>query len=209
MLHKELPLSWNNVSLQEYIDLQTLLLNEEQREDEDLIMGEIQLLYGKNPYAMPLPEFHQCINGLSFLSKEMPKMKVKDQYNLNGNVYFLHKSLSDFKVGQYMDYERIIKEKKGLDMYAEFIALFLTPSQSDSYGDGYDVPTVVNDILNYMSIADACSITAFFLRLSKAYIIRFLWSSIRRTTRTMKDRKTKRELKKKTRQMIKMIAVGE
>lgn len=210
MIKSDLPLSWTNISLNEYMELQNLLLeNEEGLSEEDLIMQEIQLLYGKNPYIMTMSEFKKSIEGLKFMQKEMPKMKVKDCYNLNGNIYYLHKSLSEFKMGQYIDYERILKSKKGVDVYADFIALFLTPNKDDSYGDGYDVTTVIKEIKQYMSIADATSIATFFLHLSKAYTVRFLWYSMHKATKNLKDRKTKRDLRKKTKQLIKMIIAGE
>lgn len=209
MIRRDRNIDWCNVSLQEYIDLQDLLLNNtDELEKEDLVMQQVQILYNRNPYNMGLPEFRKCVEGLKFLNKEMPKMKVRDQYNLGGNVYTLHKSLSDFRLGQYIDYERIMKDKKGVEMYASFIALFLTPSQCDIYGDGYDVGSVIEDINKYMSIADACSIAAFFLRLSKACTVRFLWYSMHKATRKIKDRKTRRDLRKKTRQLAKSI-LGE
>ena len=210
MIHSQLKLDWSNISIQEYIDLQSLLLdNEEGLEQEDLIMREIQILYDRNPYTMSLPEFKKCVDGLKFLQKEMPKMKVKDHYNLNGNIYYLHKSLSEFKMGQYIDYERIMKSGKGIDVYADFIALFLTPDKDDSYGDGYDVATVIKEIRQYMSIADACSIAAFFLRLSKAYTVASLWSSMQKATKAMKNRKEKKALRKKMKELMKMIISGE
>ena len=68
MIHSLLKLDWSNISIQEYIDLQSLLLdNEEGLEQEDLIMREIQILYDRNPYAMSLPEFKKCVDGLKFL----------------------------------------------------------------------------------------------------------------------------------------------
>lgn len=210
MINCNRPLDWTNISLQEYIDLENLLMeNEEGLEQEDIILKEIQILTGRNPYTMQMPEFKKCIEELKFMQKEMPKMKVKEQYNLGGNIYFLHKKLEQFKVGQYIDYERIMKEGKGIDIYADFIALFLTPNEDDSYGDGYDVSGVVKDIRKYMSIADACSIAAFFFRQSRAFIVASLLSSRRKAMKAMKDRKKKKELRKKMNQLIKMTIFGE
>lgn len=210
MIHINRPLSWTNISVGEYIELQDLLLdNEDGLEQEDLIMQEIQLLYSKNPYTMRMAKFKKCIDGLSFISKPMPNMKVKDKYVLNGATYYLHKRLEEFKVAQWIDYTEIMKNGGGADKYPEFIALFLTPSSDCDYGDGYDVQTVVNDIRKYMSIADACSIAAFFLRQSRLYIALSLLSSSRTARKAMKDRKKRRELKRKTRQMVRLVLDGE
>lgn len=209
MINTLLEIGWTNISINEYLELQSLLLdNEENLDDEDLVLRQIQILTGRNPYTMSITEFKKCVGSLKFLSKPMPKMKLKDSYNLNGNVYYLHKDITEFKMGQYMDYERILQAKKGVDAYPEFLALFLTPSKDDSYGDGYNVQTVVNDVANYMSIADASSMSAFFLRLSKAFIVNSLWYSMHKVTKKMKDRKTKRALRKKTLKLVKLILGG-
>lgn len=208
MIHIDRPIDWTNISLGEYIELQDATL-ENGEDQEDIVMQQVQILYNKNPYSMSMPEFRKAVEGLKFMTKPLPKMKVKEHYMLNGNAYFLHKSLSDFKVGQYIDYERIMKEKKGIEAYAEFIALFLTPDPEQDYGDGYDVGTVVKDIRKYMSIADACSIAAFFLKLSKAYTVHFLHYSMSAAMAGMKDRKARKELKKKTRKLIRMVLTGE
>lgn len=207
MIKSDLPLSWNNISLGEYIELQDITLDSGE-EQEDIIMQQIQILYNRNPYTMTMPEFKKCVEGLKFMAKPMPKMKVKDEYWLNGNKYYLHKKLGDFKVAQYIDYEQIMKNNNGIDSYAEFIALFLMPEPDCDYGDGYAVESVVSDIKNYMSIADAYSIATFFLQLSKAYTIHFLRYSMSKAMTGMKDKKKKKELRKKTRQMIKAILGG-
>ena len=208
MLHIDWKLDWLNVSLQEYIDLQNTTL-ESGEDQEDIIYQQIQILYGKNPLTMSMPEFHKAVESLKFMTKPIPKVKIKDTYNLNGNTYFLHKKLSDFKVGQYIDYERIMMESKGIEAYAEFIALFLTPDPEQDYGDGYDVDTVVNDIRRYMSIVDCLALGDFFFRLSRAYTVHFLRYSLTKTTKAMKSRKKKRELRKKAKELIRLALVGD
>lgn len=209
MLNNELPLSWTNISVAEYLDIQELLTeNTGEMNDEDRVMNEISILYHENPYTMSLPKFHQCAYSLKFMDEKMPKMKVKDEYYLNGTKYYLHKKLNDIRVAQFIDYEQIMKTNKGIDAYPQFISLFLTPSSNGVYGDGYDVAAVAEDVRKYMSIADANSIAAFFLKLSKAYIVTFLLS-IHRSTRKMMNRKERRELRKKTRKMIKLVINGD
>lgn len=210
MIHYDWKLDWANISVGEYIELQELVVdNEEGLEQEDLIMQEIQLLYGKDPYRMGIPEFKKCIDSLQFISTPMPNMKVKDTYTLNGCTYYLHKKLEDFKVAQWIDYGEIMKNGKGVENYPQFIALFMTPSSEGSYGDGYDVDAVVKDIAKYMSIADACSIAAFFLKSSKLFIALSLLSSHRTAMKAMKDRKKKKLLRRKTMQMIRLVLAGE
>lgn len=208
MIRIDLPPSWTNISVGEYLDIQELVTeNAGKMENEDIVMNEIRIIYGRNPYTMSMTEFHKCLEHISFLSTKMPRMKVKDEYWLNGNKYYLHKKLNDFRVAQFMDYQQIMKSNKGIDAYPQFISLFLTPSSDAVYGDGYDVAMVANDIRKYMSIADADSIANFFLRQSKAYIVTFLWF-IHRSARKMMSRKEKRELRKKTMKLIRMVING-
>jgi hypothetical protein len=207
MIKCDLPPSWTNISVGEYLDIQELIDNVGNIADEDKVMKEIQIIYGRNPYTMQMGEFKKCLDGIKFLSTNMPKMKVKDDYYLNGNRYYLHKKLNDFRVAQFMDFELIMKNNKGVDSYPQFISLFLTPSSNAVYGDGYDVGKVADDVRKYMSIADAFAIANFFLRQSKAYTVTFLWS-IQRSTRKMLNRKERRELRRKTRKLIKMVIRG-
>ena len=210
MINSTQPLSWNNISIEEYIELQDVVLeNEEELEQEDIILREIQILYHIDPMTLDLPKFKKYVESLRFMSQPMPNMKIKDSYNLGGNIYYLHKKLEQFKVGQYIDYQRIMQTKKGIDAYPEFLALFISPEENGTYGDGYDVAQVIADIRKYMSIADATSIAAFFLKSCKLYTALSLLYSNRKAMKTVKDRKTKRLLKKKTMELINLVLNGE
>lgn len=210
MIRSNEPLSWTNISIEEYIELQDVVLeNEEELEQEDIILREIQILYNVDPLTLDLPKFKKYVESLRFMSQPMPNMKVKDKYNLNGNIYYLHKKLEQFKVGQYIDYQRIMQNKKGIENYPEFIALFLTPEEDGVYGDGYDVAQVITDIRKYMSIADATSIATFFLRSSKIYTVLSLWYSMWTTRKAIKNRKTRRLLRKKTMQLMNLVLNGD
>lgn len=210
MINSTQPLSWNNISIEEYIELQDVVLeNEEELEQEDIILREIQILYHTDPMTLDLPKFKKYVESLRFMSQPMPNMKIKDSYNLGGNIYYLHKKLEQFKVGQYIDYQRIMQTKKGIDAYPEFLALFINPEENGTYGDGYDVAQVIADIRKYMSIADATSIAAFFLKSCKLYTALSIFSSMWRTRKTIKDRKKRKELKKKTMELINLVLNGE
>lgn len=209
MIHIDQPLNWANVSIDEYLQLQDLLTEDGAGESqEDLVMQELQILYGVNPYKMEIGAFRNHVKSLEFMTKPIPKMKVRDTYTLNGARYWLRKSLADFKVAQFIDYSEIYRGSRGADAYPEFIALFLIPSSDGDYGDGYDVQAVASDIRRYMSIADAMSIATFFLDLSRAYTVRSLWCSYRRARKAVKDRTRKRELRRKTRKAIRLILHG-
>lgn len=210
MIRSNEPLSWTNISIEEYIELQDVVLeNEEELEQEDIILREIQILYNVDPLTLDLLKFKKYVESLRFMSQPMPNMKVKHTYNLNGNIYYLHKKLEQFKVGQYIDYQRIMQSKKGIGNYPEFIALFLTPEEDGVYGDGYDVAQVIADIRKYMSIADATSIATFFLRSSKIYTTLSLWYSMWTTRKAIKNRKTRRLLRKKTMQLMNLVLNGD
>lgn len=210
MIHSDCKLDWANISIEEYIELQDVVLeNEEELEQEDIVLREIQILYHVDPLTLDLPKFRKYVESLRFMSQPMPNMKIKDRYNLGGNIYYLHKKLEQFKVGQYIDYQRIMQTKKGVEAYPEFLALFINPEENGTYGDGYDVATVINDIRKYMSIADATSIAAFFLKSCKLFTAISLLYSNWKTKKTIKDRKTRKTLKKKTMQLISLVLNGE
>lgn len=210
MIRSDCKLDWNNVSIEEYFELQDVVLeNEEELDQEDIVLREIQILYHVDPLTLDLGKFKKYVESLKFMSQPIPNMKVKDRYNLGGNVYYLHKKLEQFKVGQYIDYQRIMQTKKGIEAYPEFIALFLTTEEYGVYGDGYDVAQVISDVRKYMSIADATSIAAFFLKSCKLYTVLSLLYSNRKARKTIKDRKTRKQLRKKTMQLISLVLNGE
>lgn len=207
---KKPALDWTNITVQQYIELQDLIFNnEDELDQEDIMLQEIQILYKVDPLLLDLQTFKEYVESLKFMRKEMPKMKIKDKYNLGGNIYYLHKKLEQFKVGQYIDYQRIMQTKKGIEASPDFIALFLTTEQDGTYGDGYDVAQVIADIKKYMSIADANSITAFFLKSCKLYTILSLLYSNRKARKTIKNRKTRKTLKKKTMELVNLVLNGE
>lgn len=202
MIHFDNKLDFTNISIGEYIELQSLLLdNTDGLEQQDLVMQEIQILYGRNPYNMSMPEFKKAVESLNFLAKQMPKMKIRDSYFLNGNKYVLHKKLSEFKVAHYVDYEMITKNQNGIESYPEFLALFLVPEDHE-YNDGYSMEIAVNDIRNYLSIADAVSLANFFKASSILFITLFQRYLKTSTAKTIKDKKKRKEFKKRMRQLI-------
>ena len=207
---KKPALDWTNITIQQYIELQDLFLeNKDELEQEDIMLQEIQILYRVDPLLLDLQTFKKYVESLKFMKKEIPKMKIKDKYNLGGNIYYLHKKLEQFKVGQYIDYQRIMQTKKGIDAYPEFLALFITTEEDGTYGDGYDVAQVIADIRKYMSIADATSIAAFFLRSCKMFTALSLLYSNRKARKTIKDRKTRKQLRKKTMELVNLVLNGE
>lgn len=208
MIHFDAKLDYTNISIGEYIELQDLLLdNEEGLEQQDLVMQEIQILYGRDPYKMSMPEFKKAVESLNFMTKEMPKMKVRDNYFLNGNKYVLHKKLSEFKVAHYVDYEMIMKSQKGIESYPQFLALFLIPDGHE-YNDGYNMETAIDDIRKYLSIADAVSLANFFKASSVLFTSLFLRYLKTSTAKTIKDRKQRKIIKNKMRQLIRLTIMA-
>lgn len=205
MINKEQKASWNNISVGEYLQIEELF-NVGGMDDEDIVMNEIQIIYNQNPYSMGLQEFRKCAESVSFLAEKMPKMRVKDTYTLNGKKYRLHKRLDDFRVAQYIDYQFILKQTKGVAAYPQFISIFLVPEGYETYGDGYDVAEVAAAVRDWMSIADADAIAGFFLRKSKAFIRTFLWYTHRSTRKAIKDRESRRKLKKQMKTLIRGVS---
>ncbi len=63
MIHINQPLDWPNISIDEYLQLQDILLDSEDLEKEDLVLQEIQVLYNQNPYNMAMP-LQEMLGGL-------------------------------------------------------------------------------------------------------------------------------------------------
>ena len=136
---------------------------------------------------LPLTQFNELLKQTEFL-KELPKVNMNDAYTINGTVYEVHRNLRDMKTSQYIDFQSLSKEKE--KNFANILACFLIP-KGKSYGEGYDVINVAEDIYNYFNIVDARSIMFFFTLQFHTLTRVMLTYSIKKMKRATKKSKSK------------------
>ena len=195
-------MNWNDISIKQYNDIKNLYLDTE-LSDEDRLILQINILFGVDALKLKTNELHKYINEMKFLGSKIPKMKLKKEYKLGGNVYTLKKELKDVTVAQWLDFQNFLKDGGGdTDNFPNLLSIFFFPKGEDEYGDGYDIEQVRSDINNHLSIAEALSISSFFLTYRKALSIRFLLYTRKQTLKAPLTKEQKKKVKKEMRKLI-------
>lgn len=201
-------MDWTTLSINKFNQIKELVLDPEYSE-EDRLLYEIQILFDVDPFKLSMSQLNYFTKQMVFLSKPIPKMKVKEKYKLGYNTYILDKRLSSFTVAQWIDWRHLITDG-GTDTenYANLMSVFLIPEGKSEYNEGYDIEEVKKDIGNYMSIADAMAISAFFLNYQKALLIRSLLYSRRMTLKTKLPREQRKKVRKEYRRALIAVITG-
>ena len=193
-------MNWTDVSFRQYNDIKQIFLNPDFSE-EDRIILLINILFGIDALKLKASELNKYINDLKFLNSAPPKMKLKEKYKLGENWYILKRNLKDFTVAQWIDFQNFLKNGSDTDNFPNLLSVFFFPEGQTEYGE-YDVEQVRQDINNYLSIADASSLAAFFLTYQKILSIVFLKSIKRKILKTPLEKKEKKKIKKEFRKLI-------
>ena len=195
-------MNWNNISIKQYNDIKNLYLDTE-LSDEDRLILQINILFGVDALKLKTTELHKYVNEMKFLGEKVPKMKIKNEYKLGGNVYTLKKELKDVTVAQWIDFQNFLKDGGGdSDNYANLLSVFFFPKGETEYGENYDIEQVRQDINNYLSIAEAMSISSFFLLWRKISLILFLLYTRKQTLKAPLTKVEKKKVKKEMRKLI-------
>lgn len=191
-----MKLSWNEMTVADYIRLREISKLQMATEDEKNLM--VAALIAEKPYQeilqLPLDKARELMDKTEFLLQQPVPGKTKRKYELNGRTYRLFKDPSEMSVSQYIDFAAI--EKEGFDkMPAEMLAIFLVPD-GHQYNDGYDKEQQIEDMMD-MSITEALGVCSFFTkRLSKS--INLILTALRLRMKWMRitARKEDREMMK-------------
>lgn len=195
--------NWNDITIGVYNKLNKLLKFEP---TDDVVMDELNLTIQILSVLCDVDEdvigdltrseFAELAAQCAFL-QELPKVKIKDKYTINGKEYTVQFNVQDMTMAQYIDYQTFIKEQ---DKYmSNILACFLIP-KGKKYGDGYNLQEVVNDIENYFSIVDAHSVCFFFTLLFQSLTKVMLTYLVKKMKKGMK--KMTQEEKEKTQEAI-------
>ena len=194
-------MNWNDISIKQYNDIKNLYLDTE-LSDEDRLILQINILFGVDALKLKTTELHKYVNDMKFLGSKIPKMKIKKEYQLGNNTYTLKKDLRDVRVAQWIDWQNFLKDGSDTDNFPNLLSIFFFPKGETEYGENYDIEQVRSDINNHLSIAEAMSISSFFLTYQKALSIRFLLYTRKQTLKTPLTKEQKKKVKKEMRKLI-------
>ena len=188
--------SWKNITIAIFDKIKDVKIEEDYTQ-ETMLQKNIELLTilcdcsEEDIINLPLNEFNELIKKTEFL-KELPKVNMNDYYEINGNVYEVHRNLREMLTSQYIDFQTLSKEKdKNL---ANILACFLIP-KGKRYGEDYDVITVAEEIYNHFNIVDARSIMFFFTLLFQSLTKTILTYSIKQMKRATKSKEMEQQIK--------------
>ena len=194
-------MNWTDISINQYNNIKNLYLDTE-LSDEDRLILQINILFGVDALKLKTTELHKYVNEMKFLGSKIPKMKIKKEYKLGGNVYTLKKELKDFTVAQWIDWQNFLKDGSDTDNYANLLSIFFFPKGEKEYGENYDIEQVRSDINNHLSIAEAMSISSFFLLWRKISLRLFLLYTKKQILKTPLTKEQKKKVKKEMRKLI-------
>ena len=195
-------MNWNDISIKQYNDIKNLYLDTE-LSDEDRLILQINILYNVDALKLKTSELHKYVNDMKFLGSKIPKMKLKKEYQLGNNTYTLKKDLRDLRVAQWIDFQNFLKDGGGdTDNYANLLSVFFFPKDETEYGDGYDIEQVKSDINNHLSVAEAMSISSFFLLYRKMSLLLSLLYTKKQILKTPLTKEQKKKVKKEFRKLI-------
>lgn len=195
-------MNWNDISIKQYNDIKNLYLDLD-LSDEDRLILQINILFGVDALKLKTNELHKYINEMKFLGSKIPKMKLKKEYKLGSNIYILKKELKDVTVAQWLDFQNFLKDGgSDTNNYPNLLSIFFFPKGETEYGDGYDIEQVRSDINNYLSVAEAMSISSFFLLYQKILLLLSLLYTRKETLKAPLTKEEKKKVKKEFRKLI-------
>ena len=195
-------MNWTDISIKQYNEIKDLYLDTE-LSDEDRLILQINILFGVDALKLKTSELHKYVNEMKFLATKPPKMKLKKEYQLGNNTYTLRKDLRDLRVAQWIDFQNFLKDGGGdTDNYANLLSIFFFPKGETEYGENYDIEQVRQDINNHLSIAEAMSISSFFLLYRKTSLLLSLLYTKKQILKTPLTKEQKKKVKKEMRKLI-------
>ena len=194
-------MNWTDISINQYNNIKDLYLDTD-LSDEDRLILQINILFGVDALKLKTSELHKYVNEMKFLGSKIPKMKLKKEYQLGNNTYTLKKDLRNLTVAQWIDWQNFLKDGSDTDNYANLLSILFFPKGEKEYGENYDIEQVRQDINNHLSIAEAMSISSFFLTYRKALSIRFLLYTKKQILKTPLTKEQKKKVKKEFRKLI-------
>lgn len=194
--------NYKKLSIKKYYELQDIDLKD--REEIDIQVEILSILSDMTEdeiMDLPLPEYQKLVKASSFLSTSPTPTKNIPQYIIiNGTKYRVLSDIKEFKAGQYIDYNNYLKMDKNIP----YVLSTLLIPYNKTYGD-YDIMKTIEDISNHLSIIDAISLSAFFLKkwesLTKALLTYLTWK-MKRMMRKTKNKREKVMIRKAMREMI-------
>ena len=124
-------MTWNDINLKQFYDIREIL----SVEDDWTYLNLIDCIYGVNSQNLPINELKKF--DISFIKDEIPDVKLKKYYTLNGTKYNSNCDITRVSVAQFIDYQNYLKEDEV--RLEKLLSVFFMPDGCKDYNTGYDI----------------------------------------------------------------------
>ncbi len=168
---------------------------EETLEEGARNLAILSVLTGKTRdelWALTLSEVGELTDAAGFLLAEPPTMPLLKSYIVGRFEVAPLTEARKMTAGQFIDYQSYVADKSGTDLTSRILSVFLVPV-GKQYGEGYDPVELQQDIEEYLPVADADTLTAFFFAVLTTYCAR-IRTSLAKTAKKVKDKERRKQL---------------
>lgn len=149
--------TWKDITLGQFKELTSIT----EVKDEYMMCNIIDLVYGTDSSHMPLSEFNEYLDAVSFMNEDIkPVKRLPERVTLNGRIYDTGCNLTEVSVAQYIDYQNYCKREKV--SYNDMLSVIVIP-EGRRYNDGYNMTEVKAD-MDQMPIDLVVSLCFFLTR---------------------------------------------
>lgn len=162
----ELPKSWSDVSIGQFIELAKAKENCEDEIDMTVELLSIMSGVGRNEIAkLSLTDITKLTNALQFLHTPLPD-KIEQRVKVNGVDYYADLNVQKMSAGQYIDLKHWTKGTNVIENLHDIMAVFYIPV-GKKYGekDG-----IADEFYKDMPITLAYPIALFFWNLCASWM---------------------------------------
>lgn len=176
--------SWHSINIEQWYQIYQITKANISEIDRAAELLKV-VMCDANADDVPIAVFAERLKFLDFLKDEMPKDKLKKEYNFGGRVFELRAAPDKITAAQYIDYKNYAKEEEDEQLkIGKYLSVFFVP-KGETYGD-YDMKAVIETLETYCNISTANTV-AFFLQTQLNKSIQVLKNSL---AKEMKKTKT-------------------
>ena len=169
-------MTWNEINLKQYSEL---LKVDTKQDPIDYAADVIRILFKvDDPLSLSMPEFNKYSEEIKIIGTEIPDVKLKDTYKVNGHEYVLDGNVFEWSMSQLIDFRKYSAKSE----LADIVACYIIP-KDHKYNDGYDMEEVINDV-NALPITDVMKMQSFFVQgawMSINIMVDYLQSTLKKT----------------------------
>ena len=186
--------SWHSINIEQWYQIYQITKANISEIDRAAELLKV-VMCDANADDVPIAVFSERLKFLDFLKDEMPKDKLKKEYNFGGRIFELRAAPEKITAAQYIDYKNYAKEEEDEQLkIGKYLSVFFVP-KGETYGD-YDMKEVIETLETYCNISTANTV-AFFLQTQLNKSIQVLKNSLAK------------EMKKTKMQLPELLDTGE